>query len=521
MRKVLFLAFCMISLFTKAQYVEEYPINKGNGDQMILFNNWPEAVRQFSALLEKDPDNLEYKYKLGKSYVYSDINKKKAMSYLMDLISFEQKEKDFYETLAQAYFVNYEFEKAKQVYKSMVDSVSSNSKRAEYNKWIAQCEMSKMMMLSPVKVSFENLGKNVNSEAPDFFPIVAPDESAVTYTTRRDGVVGNLFSYSGYKTADIYTSKHKRNRYSKSRSVGNPNTYGEEYTAGRSSTGSFITYTVNSEDNFNDIFVSEMGRRSYMPPKEFGGEDVNTKKDELGATLSIDGRIVYFSSNREGGEGGFDIYYVQRLPNGNWSAIRNLGPTINTAGDEKYPCFGKEDKTLYFASNGHKGMGGLDLFKSNASKSELPNTWEEPINLGYPINTPYDDLNISFAENERYAYMSKRFDDTFGDLDIYRLTFLDEKDEYTLVTGRVLDQDSVVVETKVKVEILYEETGIFVGSYIKNQETGKYSAILGPGRYSIEVKGLEGYKDYQKIYYVFGKNDRAERRVWDIVLERQ
>ena len=518
MRVTLFVLLCVYSIFANAQYVEDYPANKGNGDQMISYKNWPEAVRIYSELMKKDPNDLEVKYKLGKSYVYSDIDKAKALAYLLDLLAFDKKEKDFYETLAQAYFMNYKFDEAKEVYKNMVDSVASNAKRAEYNKWIVQCDVSKKMYQSPVKVSFENLGKYINSTAPDFFPIVSPDESILLFTTRRKGVVGNLNSYAGYKTSDIFTSKHKRSRYTKARSVGSPNTYGNEFTAGRSSTGTFITYTVNSEDNFNDIFVSERGKRSYMPPKEFGGEEVNSKKDELGSTLTMDGRTMYFSSNREGGEGGFDLYYVQRLPNGGWSEIRNLGPSVNTPGDEMYPCFGKDDKVLYFASNGHKGMGGLDLFKSTAMA--IPNGWNPPKNLGYPINTVGDDLNISFAENERYAYMAKRFDDSFGDLDIYRLTFHEEKDDYTLVTGRVLDQDSVEVTVKVKVEFLEDETGAFVGTYLKDSK-GKYSAIVGPGRYSVEVKNVEGFKDFQKILVVFGKNDRVAMRSWDIVLERE
>jgi len=124
------------------------------------------------------------------------------------------------------------------------------------------------------------------------------------------------------------------------------------------------------------------------------------------------------------------------------------GAPINTSGDEMYPCFGKGDNVLYFASNGHEGMGGLDLFKSDAGNTR-PNTWGLPTNLGYPINTLNDDKNISFAKNQRYAYMSERFDDSFGDLDIYRLTFLDEKDTYTLVLGRVLNQDSVVLKSEV------------------------------------------------------------------------
>ena len=315
-RGLLLILLCCISALAKTQYIEQYPISRSNGDQMTHFKNWPEAVRQFSLLLEEDPEDLELKYKLGKSYVCAGVNKKKSIAYLMDLMAFEDKENDFYETLAKAYFVNYEFDKAKVLYKAMGDSVLSETKRNEYRKLAMQCDISKKMMGIPVKVSFENLGENVNSKAPDFFPIVTPDESAVAFSTKRDGVVGNLYSYDGYKTSDIFVTKLVRNKYRKARSAGNPNTYGNEYTAGRSNSGSFILYTVNSEDDFNHIFVSEKGRRSYMPPKEFDSEDVNGNKDELGSTLSDDGRVMYFASNREGGKGGFDIYYLQRLLNG-------------------------------------------------------------------------------------------------------------------------------------------------------------------------------------------------------------
>jgi len=141
--------------------------------------------------------------------------------------------------------------------------------------------------------------------------------------------------------------------------------------------------------------------------------------------------------------------------------------------------------------------------------------------LGHPINTPYDDLTISYTKNPRYAYMAKRFDDSFGDLDIYRLTFFNEKDKYTLLTGRVLDQDSAVVKTEVTVEVLNDETGNVVGSYIKNQKNGKYAAILAPGEYSVEVFGIEGFKDYQKSINIPGKNDQSELKTWDLILEKK
>ncbi len=94
MRELLFILLCCISVSVKAQYLEQYPISRGNGDQMMDFKNWPEAVRQFSALLEENPDDLELRYKLGKSYIYADINKKKAVAYLMDLGHYEDNEND-------------------------------------------------------------------------------------------------------------------------------------------------------------------------------------------------------------------------------------------------------------------------------------------------------------------------------------------------------------------------------------------------------------------------------------------
>ncbi|MBL4708134.1 MAG: PD40 domain-containing protein [Flavobacteriales bacterium] len=518
-KEILFFLFFGIIVSASAQYVEDYPINSGNGDQMISFKNWPEGINQFTELLKKYPDNLEYKYKLGKCYLYADVDKAKSLAYFKDLMAFEKKEKDFYESLAMAYFVNYEFDNAKKIYQQMVDSVSDTKRKSLFIKQIAQCDISKKMMKNPVQVSFENLGKNVNSKAPDFLPIVSPDEAFLAFSTRRKGVVGNLNSYAGYRTSDIFVTKHKRSKYSRARSIGNPNTYGNEFTAGRSGNGKYLTFTVNSDDYFNDIFVSEKGRRSYMPPKVFDSEGVNTKEDELGATLSNDGEKMYFSSNREGGKGGFDIYYVQRLPNGQWSEIKNLGSPINTEGDEKYPAFSHDESYLFFSSNGHIGMGGMDLYKSKAL--EGLNKWQNPKNLGYPINTPFDDENISFAGNERYAYMAKRLDDTFGDLDIYRLTFQDKKDEYSLISGQVLTTDSTLIDQSINIEAFQENSGTFVGTYIMNRKNGKYSAILAPGRYVLEVKDAEGYNDYSKVINILGKNDQAELRKFNIILESQ
>ena len=518
MKIYLFIGLTLSFNIAVAQYIEDYPANKKNGELMIETKNWPEAIRIYHELVEKDPENTKLRYFLGKAYAYADVDKRRSLSYLTELEAFEDKEDDFYESLAISYFFNYKFDEAKNVFRKIADSVSNPTKKTEFNTWALQCDISKKMMNSPIPVEFENLGENINSKAPDFLPIVTPDEGIIVYTTRRKGVVGNLNSYAGYKSSDIYTARHKRNKYSKGRSVGSPNTYGDEFTAGRSDNGKYLTYTVNSEDYYNDIFIAEKGRRSFMPPKSLHSDEIDGKPNELGSTLSNDGKILYFSSDRDGGMGGFDLWYVQRLPNGEWSEVRNLGSPINTKKDEKYPILADDETTLYFSSNGFEGMGGMDIYVAKAYTK--PNTWQEPKNLGYPINTPFDDLNISFAENRRYAYMAKRLDDTFGDLDIYRLTFLGEKDNHTAINGRVMNIDSTaLVNRKIKIEVFYLNSGTFVGSYIVNERNGKYAAVLSPGQYTIEVKGVEGFKNYSQNIRVLGKNEYSQIRKFDLLLE--
>lgn len=488
----------------KAQYIEQFSISQGNGNKMIEIKNFPEAVRQFTALLEKEPNNIEYKFKLGKSYNYCFIDRKKALEILQEVSSSTNAPEGAEFELAIAFFRNKQFESAKETFNHLLLKELTEEGKKKLNKWILQCEQSEKMINEPVAVVFENLGKYVNSKAPDFLPICTPDESQIAFATKRNGVVGNLYDYTGYKTSDIYLVKHKRNKYSRARSIGSPNTYGNEFTAGRSENGKFLIYNVNSTDYYDDLFVSEKGRRSYMPPKVFDSDEVNKKTAETGATLTNDGTKMYFSSDREGGSGGFDIYWVKRLPNGDWGAPKNAGTSINTAGDEKFPVLMDKGSVLYFSSNGYPGMGGMDLFYSERKSEE---NWGKPVNLGYPINTPDDDLNISFSKSKRHAYIAADRDGGFGDLDVYRVTFLNEKIEYTILSGRLMLADSSVVSQTVKVDIFNLDNEDDFTTYLTNEKSGKFSAALAPGRYRVEVADLEGFQDFTKEIRLLGKND--------------
>jgi hypothetical protein len=241
---------------------------------------------------------------------------------------------------------------------------------------------------------------------------------------------------------------------------------------------------------------------------------VNKKTSEPGASLTNDGNLLYFCSDREGGLGGFDIYLVRRLPNGEWAYPENLGPEINTSGDEKFPMIRGNGNEIYFSSDGHLGLGGLDLFKS----IKVEGKWSKPANIGYPINTVNDDPSICFAKNPRYAYISTKRDDSFGDLDIYRVVFEDEKEELTLISGSLMRTDSSLIKEEIIIEILDFETGDLFGSYLSNPITGHFVAIVPPGTYSLEVIDADNFEDKDKKLVIHDKNDFVHTKAFSLQL---
>jgi len=505
--------------FAFAQYTEPMNISRSNAYKMLEVKNYHEAIRQFTALLKADPANANFQLALGKAYNYSHIDHKKAIEILEPLCEDLKRPQGSFFELGVAYHKNYYFDKAIEVFEALKKGYKAPEEIEFIDRWIATASRAQAMMNEPVEVILENLGEDVNSDAPDFLPFAEPDESALYFTTKREGVVGNLYDYSGYRTADVYMAKHRSNDYGRARSVGNPNTYGNEYTAGRSENGEYLAYQINSKDHFSDLFISEKGRRSYMSPKEIDSKVVNQKSSsEISAAITNDGKKIYFSSDRDGGYGGFDMWIIRKLPIGIWSEPQNLGPMINTAGDEKYPFLRGDGSLMYFSSDGHPGMGGMDLFVSE--KDSLLRDWEKPQNMGYPVNTPHDDLSICYATHSRYAYIGTNRGDSYGDLDIYRLIFKDVRPEYTLVSGSVRATDSSLIAESVLIEAFDLEDESLYGAYIMSERTGRFHAILPPGRYRLEIHDLYGYQDYLKEMTIYGKNDFIAKKQLDIVLQK-
>jgi len=228
---------------------------------------------------------------------------------------------------------------------------------------------------------------------------------------------------------------------------------------------------------------------------------VNTESWESSPSLSPDKKDLYFSSNRPGGYGGSDIWVTHHASNGEWTQPENLGPAINTSGDEGCPFMYSDNQTLFFNSSGHKGYGQADLFFSK----KLPDSsWSEPENLGYPINTIDDEGSLIVAADGKTAYYASDRSDSKGGLDIYSFELREDiRPPKTLwAKGKVFD-----VKTKDGLPSSVQLTDINTRQVISNVQTdedGNYLTTLPVGKdYAFNVN-RKGYLFFSENYNLSG-----------------
>jgi outer membrane protein OmpA-like peptidoglycan-associated protein/YHS domain-containing protein len=248
---------------------------------------------------------------------------------------------------------------------------------------------------------------------------------------------------------------------------------------------------------------------------------INTKYHESSASFSYDGKTIYFDSNRKDDNfGEHDIFRYTRDEEGNLTKAENLGPVINTKYDERSPFIHPDGRTLYFSSKGHNSMGGFDIFRSVYNDST---GWSEPENLGFPINTPDDDIFFVLSANGRHGYYSSAKEGGFGEQDIYRITFLgaekpvvlsnednllaalanplrDTKMEnpvpinnvnLTLLKGTIID-GATNKPAEATIEVTDNEKNKLVSTSKSNSSSGRYVILLPSGKnYGLAIRNAE------------------------------
>ena len=202
----------------------------------------------------------------------------------------------------------------------------------------------------------------------------------------------------------------------------------------------FFTACFRSDSRGScDLYYSEKKNGQWSEPKNLG-ETVYSDNWDAQPSVSSDGRTLYFASNREGSLGSSDIWKTRRMPDGSWTKPVNLGPSVNTADTEMAPYIHFDNRTLYFSSRGHMGMGGHDLFLSR----EEDGNWTSPVNIGYPVNTGADELILVVSPDGTQAFSSAMMDGGYGGYDIYSFALPEEARALavTYLKGRVYDAET-------------------------------------------------------------------------------
>ena len=327
--------------------------------------------------------------------------------------------------LADAQMQIFDFEAAIKNYKIYLDSEATNrTLRLRAARKIKDAQFSKYSYANPKEATFISFSPSVNSKASEYLPIMTADESIMVFT-RRETVTEEAY-FIERKPDNTWTSPRTL--------VGLPPQF-RKAAVSMSIDGQMLVFAMADHPrgigNF-DLYYMEIKNGEWTQPSNFGPE-VNTPGWESQPCISADGRTVFFSTDRKGGEGGYDLWKTKRQLDGSWSAPTNLGLDINGPENEESPFIHRDQRTLYFRSESHPGLGSFDIFMSRMIRFKK---WTEPVNLGYPINTRGNDGSLFVSLDGKDAYISSNVDhlnlsdykkqEIKKDLDIYSFNLAEE-----------------------------------------------------------------------------------------------
>ena len=347
---------------------------------------------------------------------------------------------------------------------------------------LVTAEYGKEGVKHPVPFEPVNLGESINSADYEYFPSLTVDGQTLIFTRNR-----RLTSV--HFQEDFYISNRKNDEWLPAVNLGAPvNTDKNEGAQAISVDGQHLFFTGcnrKSGEGSCDIYYSKKEGGKWSPAENLG-TPVNTSKWESQPSFSSDGRTLYFSSNRAGGQGQSDIWYSKLTPEGRWTPPINLGDKINTPGFEESPFIHPDNRTLYFASNGHKGYGEKDIFYSRKNDQ---GEWTEPQNLGYPINTWEEEIGLIVDANGTKAYFASGRDGGMGKLDILSFDLYEEARPVPVTYMKGIVKNAVTKRPiKARFELIDLETKEVVARSLSDAKDGGFMVCLPVNRdYALNV----------------------------------
>ncbi len=309
----------------------------------------------------------------------------------------------------------------------------------------------------PVPFNPQNLGATINSPNDEYLPALTADGETLIFTRRFPRTARTTANTK--EEEDFYQSRHGANGWQQATPMTEPvNSTDNEGAQCISRDGRIMIFTAcGRPDGLGrcDLYISLRHGNQWTTPRNIG-PSVNSAAWESQPSLSMDGNTLYFVSDRKGGYGGTDIW-MSTLQEGVWSKPKNLGSAVNSAGNETSPFIHYDNQTLYFASDGHIGMGGSDIF---LCRKQGDDTWSAPENLGYPINTAGDESGLIVNAEGNIAYFSSDQYGGMGKQDLYSFELPQAVRPQEVVYKETSDTlASLAVGESVALENIFFETG--------------------------------------------------------------
>lgn len=412
-----------------------FHINEGNRYAKKGKGGLPLALQEYMLAYPYNPEDAELNYKIGTCCLYTD-KKRDAITYLNKAyFSNPQIIPDIHILLAHAYHQNLDFSNAIKEYELYYHFLSKREKKKigpVVLKFKEECLNATDIVADPKRVIIKNLGDSINSAYDDYNAVFGPHDSCMYFISRRPSNLKSKPNELDFRyNEDIYVASKDSNNW---KSVTRWNTkLNDKHHNGVvwvSADGKTIFLYNGYKDN-GDLQYTKFKNGKWTKPSKLRG-GFNTDSKETSFTMTADESEAYFVSDdpRES-FGGKDIFYTSKNKKGKWISPRNAGSSINTMYDEEGVYVRPDGKALYFSSKGHNNIGGYDVFKVEKDQN---NVWSKPQNIGYPVNTPDDELYFRPSLNEKQAYYSATRPDSKGGKDIYKVIFLGTEKEMILLS---------------------------------------------------------------------------------------
>lgn len=487
---IIFLLVFLSSPVTDAQKI--VPTNEdiyAEAEEFIFAGEYNEALPLYLQLYDKGFNTANINYKIGECYLNIAGQKDKAIPYLEHAV--KKASHDFsgktlneinapvkaYLYLGLAYQLTYNFIKARDCYTSLLQLADStdNHERTLAAFYLKQCYNAEELIKAPADIEKEKLPDVINNSFPNTRPLLLTNEQLMFYI--------NQFKFYD---AIMQASKTSNKWQEPVNITPLVKSDGDHLLTGISADGEILLFTAYDPLKSGEIYIARKINGKWTPLLELN-DNINTVFNETHASLSPDGQTLYFTSDRKGGFGGLDIYKSE-LVEGDWGPAVNLGPIVNTMFDEESSFVSSDGRKLFFSSKGHYNMGGYDIFYSQLDNGN----WSAPVNIGYPVNTPDDDVFYFPTDTGSVAYLSV-IDSITRQADIFRIRLKKYANpaRYT-INGRVaVEQGEEIDPSQINLTFIDKESHDTIGSVTIGKE-GKFEQKVPQGTFHLNFSDNEG-----------------------------